>query len=65
MNSRFLLLCFCLLVALPTIGCGGSGGEAKIDPSKIDAYTAEDEKKAEDYEAQLEKERQEQYGSGN
>ncbi|WP_236625444.1 hypothetical protein [Rhodopirellula baltica] len=44
------------------IGCG-SGGETEYDPSEVPAMT-EDEKQAQaDYDAQMEKEFQEQYGN--
>ncbi|EGF26616.1 MAG TPA: hypothetical protein DDX19_03310 [Rhodopirellula baltica] len=56
---------FCLFLSLgciAMIGCG-SGGEAEYDPSEVPAMT-EDEKQAQaDYDAQMEKEFQEQYGN--
>ncbi|TWU03308.1 hypothetical protein [Neorhodopirellula pilleata] len=56
-----LLFPFCFVAVFSIVtGCGGGGGPAEFDPSTADPYTAEDEKAAEDYEAQRLKEMKEQ-----
>tara|TARA_R110002074_G_scaffold100874_2_gene217865 strand:+ start:8165 stop:8302 length:138 start_codon:yes stop_codon:yes gene_type:complete len=44
------------------LGCG-SGGEAQYDPSEVPAMTEEEKQAQADYDAQMEKEFQEQYGN--
>jgi predicted small lipoprotein YifL len=58
-----LLLSFFFLTAFSLItGCGGEGGPAEFDPSTADAYTDADEQAAADYEAELKRQHEEQYG---
>lgn len=44
------------------LGCGASG-DAQYDPSEVPAMTEEEKQAQADYDAQMEKEFQEQYGN--
>ena len=64
MKPQFLIASLlCLFAVTPIVGCGGGGGEAKYDPSNVPAYDDAAKKEAEDYEAQMKKDFEEQYGN--
>jgi predicted small lipoprotein YifL len=61
---RSLRICSFALALAAVTGCGGSGsGPAEFDASAVTPVTAEQEKAALDYEAQMKKEHEEQYGN--
>jgi hypothetical protein len=68
MMHRSLKICsFALALtacATTLTGCGGGGGgEAKFDPTGIAPQTAEEKQKELDYEAELKKQHEKEYGN--
>lgn len=62
-TSLSILSFLCLLTVATISGCGGNSGEAKFDPSTAPEFTEADQEAMDDYEAQLKKSQEEQYGS--